>query len=133
MKRLALSIPAVLAIALLPGCQMRGGTLAVKSRPDSPVRVTAALAPQVIESNEHPSVKTLTPDGRLQVDFHLQNLTAGRVALKYTATFYDVAGVMVHERGPTIDFLNPYQLRAFQATASTPKAKKVEIEVSPAN
>jgi uncharacterized protein YcfL len=80
-----------------------------------------------------PEVVSWTADGRMLYTVSLQNRTDKNLALRLRATFYDEAGVAVDEQLPRTDFLDKYEIKSFAFPASNRKAKKVKVQVIPAD
>ena len=78
-------------------------------------------------------VMTWTEDGRLRLDFSLQNKTNQVFWVKAQATFYDDAGAPVENQLGQRYHFSEYQIVPVRVICSNTEGKTVKVQVMPAN
>lgn len=134
MKAFSLTCALFVAAAALASCRHQGPVQAEEvPSPAGPVVVDPILKGRVGLPEGRQPKTTFTADGRMHFELHLQNRTDKDLTLRLYATFYDEAGIAVDPQGPITEHFQPYAIQTIPFTSSTSKAKKVNVQVRPAN
>jgi uncharacterized protein YcfL len=119
-------------LSVLPSCSQGPLALDRVDSPDASIIIDRSLAGTIGLPVTQAPTSSFTADGRMLFNFHLQNQSGEKLRLQYRATFYDEAGVVADEQSSMPLFLNPYEIRAARVDASNPRAKRVLVQVRPA-
>ena len=125
----------MICLSGLTGCGTSGPVdVETQGAPEGPINIDPRLAGRIkIPARPAPvqGFRT-TPDGLLQYFFELENTTEERHNIRLTATFSDEEGFPVDSQAGVVDFLKPYEIKAFKVICSNSRAKKVMVQVLPA-
>ena len=138
MERSSLLVCALLWACVAPSCSSGPTGPVTPTVVDSPA-TAVVVHPELqhfISVPADPNVKqvmTWTEDGRLRLDFSLQNKTNQTFWVKAQATFYSDAGVPVDvQLGQRLHF-SEYQIVPVRVICSNTEGKTVKVQVMPAN